>query len=472
MALENTHFGAQRNAAMLDGKKHIYFAGIGGVSMSSLAHISHLRGYHVSGYDRSPSVLTAQLEKLGITIHYENDPAHVAEADMLVYTVAIPASLPEYAEAQRRGIPVVSRADYLGYIMSGYETRIGICGMHGKSTTTSMMERVFRLCGADPTVSCGAPLKDADGRCDRIGGEKFFIFEACEYMDSFLDFYPTQAIVLNIEMDHPDYFHSLAQIEESFSHFMERTGENGRVFLNAGDANVLEAARDYKGQIITFGVECPQADYSAEDIKFSHGMPSFTVRRRGENLCRVQMSVPGAHNICDALATAAAAIENGIAPADAAEALHSFDGAGRRMDFRGKMSTGAAVYDDYAHHPTEIATTLNGAAGMDHRKLWCVFQPHTYSRLKELFDDFVSVLASDAADEVIITDIYSARETDTLGMSSELLAESVRKKGGKCRAALDFASAAEILKAESGEDDLILVMGAGDVIRLSAMLVE
>ena len=158
MALENTHFGAQRIGAMLDGKKHIYFAGIGGVSMNSLAHISHLRGFRVSGYDRTPSPLTAHLEKMGITVHYENDPAHVADADMLVYTVAIPATLPEYAEAQRRGIPVVSRADYLGYIMSGYRTRIGICGMHGKSTTTSMMERVFRIGGADPTVSCGAPL--------------------------------------------------------------------------------------------------------------------------------------------------------------------------------------------------------------------------------------------------------------------------------------------------------------------------
>ncbi len=472
MALENTHFGAQRIAAMLDGKKHIYFAGIGGVSMSSLAHISHLRGYRVSGYDRTPSALTAQLEKLGIEIHYENSPAHVAEADMLVYTVAIPATLPEYAEAQRRGIPVVSRADYLGYIMSGYETRIGICGMHGKSTTTSMMERVFRIGGADPTVSCGAPLKDAEGRCDRIGGEKFFIFEACEYMDSFLDFYPTQAIVLNIEMDHLDYFHSLGQIEESFSRFMERTGENGRVFLNLCDANVMEAARGYKGELITFGVECPQADYSAEEISYSHGMPVFKVRHRGKDLCRIQMNVPGAHNICDALATVAAAVENGISPADAAEALHSFDGAGRRMDYRGKTASGAAVYDDYAHHPTEIATTLNGAAAMDHNKLWCVFQPHTYTRTKELFDDFAAVLASHAADEVIISEIYSARETDSLGMSAELLAEEVRRQGGKCRAVSDFASIAEILEAECGDGDMIIVMGAGDVIRLSAMLTE
>ena len=472
MALENTHFGAQRIGAMLDGKKHIYFAGIGGVSMNSLAHISHLRGFRVSGYDRTPSPLTAHLEEMGITVHYENDPAHVADADMLVYTVAIPATLPEYAEAQRRGIPVVSRADYLGYIMSGYRTRIGICGMHGKSTTTSMMERVFRIGGADPTVSCGAPLKDEDGRCDRIGGEDFFIFEACEYMDSFLDFYPTQAIVLNIEMDHLDYFHSLGQIEESFSRFMERTGENGRVYLNMADANVMEAARGFKGEIITFGVECPQADYSAEEIVFSHGMPSFTLRRRGEDLCRIRLQVPGAHNICDALATAAAAVENGISPAAIAEALEGFDGAGRRMDYRGKTAAGASVYDDYAHHPTEIATTLNGAAAMDHKKLWCVFQPHTYTRTKELFDDFAQALANPKADEVIIADIYPARETDTLGMSAELLADAIRRKGGNCRSAADFASIASLLKKECGDGDTILVMGAGDVIRLTSLLLN
>lgn len=470
MSIPNTHFGAQKIGELLRHAKTVFFAGIGGVSMCSLAHITHLRGYTVCGYDRTPSPLTAQLEGLGIRIWYENDAAHVADADILVYTVAIPASLPEYAEAQRRGIPVVSRADYLGYIMSGYENRIGVCGMHGKSTTTSMLERIFRVAGDDPTVSCGAPMKDADGRCDRIGGDAFFLFEACEYMDSFLDFYPTQAIVLNIEPDHLDYFRDLAQIKESFSRFLARTGERGTVFVNCQDEDVMEVAAGYPGKLVTFGVACPGAVYSAEDVSLSHGYPSFTLTRRGKALCRITLHVPGEHNVCDALAAAAASVENGIPPEKVSEALAGFDGAARRLDLRGRTASGALVYDDYAHHPTEIAASLHAAAALDHKRLWCVFQPHTYSRTKELFDDFAAALASSGAAEVLLADIYSARETDTLGVSSDLLAEAVRARGKSCRRLASFEEIAETLLRESGEGDIILVMGAGDVNNICPLL--
>lgn len=470
MSIPNTHFGAQKIAAMLQGATKIFFAGIGGVSMCSLAHITFLRGYTVSGYDRTSSPLTEQLERLGIQIWYESDAAHVADADILVYTVAIPASLPEYAEAQRRGIPVISRADYLGYIMSGYSVRIGVCGMHGKSTTTSMLERIFRMAGEDPTVSCGAPMKDADRRCDRIGGERFFLFEACEYMDSFLDFYPTQAVVLNIEPDHLDYFSGLAQIEDSFSRFLARTGADGTAFLNCRDANVMKAAENYRGRIITFGVEAPEADYSAREISVSGGMPSFTLYRGDTALCRISLHVPGLHNVCDALAAAAASVENGISPQSVSEALAGFDGAARRMELRGKTRSGALVYDDYAHHPTEIAATISAAAALEPRRLWCVFQPHTYSRTKELFDDFAAALAHTAVSEVLLADIYSARETDTLGVSSELLADAVRDRGGNCRRLSSFAEIAGTLLSESTEGDLILVMGAGDISSLCSML--
>ena len=293
MALPNTHFGAD------------------GVSMNSLAHISHLRGHTVTGYDRTPSALTKQLEDIGVQIWYEADSAHVEDADMLVYTVAIPQTQPEYVRAIERGIPVVSRADFLGYVMSGYKRRIGVSGMHGKSTTTAMLECLFRIAGCDPTVSCGAPLKDADNRCDRIGSEEYFIFEACEYMDSFLDFYPTDAVVLNIEMDHPDYFRDLAQIETSFRRFMNRTGKDGTVYLNAGDRNVLAAAEGYEGRAVTFGVDCPTADYNAVGISYENGLPSFTVEQHGTALCRVSLHVPGAHSIGDAVAAMAVAIECG-----------------------------------------------------------------------------------------------------------------------------------------------------------------
>ena len=471
MALPNTHFGAETIAAWLSSPKKIFFAGIGGVSMNSLAHITYLRGHTVSGYDRTPSALTKQLESLGIDIRYESDASHVADADMLVYTVAIPADLPEYAEACRRGIPVVSRADYLGYIMSGYNRRIGVSGMHGKSTTTAMLECVFRVAGLDPTVSCGAPMKDADNRCDRIGGEDFFIFEACEYMDSFLDFYPTDAVVLNIEMDHPDYFRDLAQIETSFKNFMARTGADGTVYLNAGDENVMLAAEGYDGRIVTFGVEHAEADYNAVDISFDGGLPSFTIRKGGEEICRVKMQVPGTHSVCDAVAAAAVALECGIPPHAVEDALAQFAGASRRMDYRGKTAAGADVYDDYAHHPTEIDATLKAALAMQPDRLFCVFQPHTYSRTKELFNDFADALAADGVCEVIVADIYTARETDSLGVSSALLAEAIRTRGANCRAVSDTEAIASYLRAECRRGDTILVMGAGDISALCQKLV-
>lgn len=471
MALPNTHFGASVIAEWLTQPRHIYFAGIGGVSMSSLAHISHLRGHIVSGYDRTPSALTQQLEDMGIVVYYDSDSTRMEGVDMLVYTVAIPETLPEYREALRRHIPVVSRADYLGYIMSGYRERIGVCGMHGKSTTTSMLECIFRVAETNPTVSCGAPMKDIGGRCDRIGGEDYFLFEACEYMDSFLDFYPSQVVVLNIEMDHLDYFHSLDQIKKSFARFIDRTGEHGTVYLNRCDADVMDAAAHYCGRTVTFGVESQDADYNADEIEFNHGMPAFTLFRHGEALCRIRLHVPGAHSVTDALAAAVAAIENGISPEMAAKGLLEFDGAARRMDYRGKTASGALVYDDYAHHPTEIASTLNAAAAMDHKKIYCVFQPHTYTRTKELFGDFAAALAHPAISDILLADIYPARETDTLGMSSALLAEAVRTRGGHCRAA-SREEILHILHDEAMEGDMILVMGAGDIGTLCTALIH
>ncbi len=470
MSLPNTHFGAERIAEFLNSPKNIFFCGIGGVSMNSLAHISKLRGHQVSGYDRTPSSLTKQLTDIGIPVFYESDAAHVADTDVLVYTVAIPGDLPEYKAALERGIPVISRADYLGYLMSGYTRRIGVSGVHGKSTTTSMLERIFRIAGCDPTVSCGAPMKDLDNRCDRIGGETYFIFEACEYMDSFLDFYPTDAVVLNIELDHLDYFSDLAQMKNSFARFMDKAGVGGTVYLNAGDENVLYAAKDYKGHTVTFGVDVPTADYNATNITYKDGMPTFTLAKKGVPVCEITLSVPGAHSVCDAIAAAAVALNCGLPSSRVQEALSGFSGAARRMDYKGKTPSGALVYDDYAHHPTEIATTLASAVAISKGRVFCVFQPHTYSRTKELFSDFASVLAHAGVQEVILADIYSARETDTLGVSSALLAEAVRKAGGNCTAILDPAAILSHLHGVLAEGDLLVVMGAGDIDRLCTPL--
>lgn len=463
MSLPNTHFGAERIASLVEGGgKNIFFAGIGGISMCSLAYISRLRGHTVSGYDRTPSKITRDLEASGIPVYYENDERHVDGADILVYTVAIPEDTPEYKTALERGIPCISRADYLGYLMSGYRESIGISGMHGKSTTTSMVEKIFTTAHRDPTVSCGAVMNDT-GSAHRIGGDDTFIFEACEYMDSFLDFYPTTAVILNIEMDHVDYFHSMEQIEESYSKFAAKTGPDGYAVVNIGDDNVMRAVSDYKGHLVTFGVERPDADYSAEKITFDKGCGRFDIYHRGEKLCHVRLGVFGAHSVSDALAAAAAAHISGISPEAIADGLSAYEGAARRMEYCGKSKSGADVFSDYAHHPTEILTTAKAASNMGYNRVVCVFQPHTYSRTKELFDDFSDALADSGAAEVVLSKIYSARETDTLGVSSQLLAASIRKTGKKAICFEDFTDIASYLKETTREGDMILIMGAGDI---------
>ena len=465
MALDNTHFGAQMIAKLLDGPKKLFFCGIGGVSMCSLAHISRLRGHDVSGYDRAKSSVTEELEALGITVYYEEDASHIEGCDALIFTVAISEANPEYAAAKAKGIPCISRADYLGYLMSGYKNRVGISGMHGKSTTTSMTELVFTAAGLDPTVSCGALMKDV-GAYHRVGGNEHFVFEACEYMDSFLDFYPTVAVVLNIEMDHVDYFKSMKQIHESFRGFMKRT-DGGIALVNCGDDDVMKATEGFEGRIVTFGVECDDADYRADDISFVYGCGHFNIYYKNELLCHVELKVPGAHCICDALAAAASAHLCGADGESIARGLALFSGAGRRMDRAEKdADCGSAVFADYAHHPTEISVTLNAASQMDYEKVFCVFQPHTYSRTAELFDDFAASLAGGGATEIILAPIYSARETNTYGVASEDLSDKISSLGQKCRFIAQFSDIADYLNSVAGKKDMIIIMGAGDITKV------
>jgi len=470
MALDNTNFGAERIAALLDGRKNLFFCGIGGVSMCSLAHISRLRGHTVSGYDRTETPATQELAALGITVYYEEDASHIDGIDALIYTVAIPETNPEYAAAKERGIPCISRADYLGYLMSGYRTRVGISGMHGKSTTTSMTELVFAEAGLDPTASCGAVMKDV-GAYHRIGKEDFFVFEACEYMDSFLSFYPTIAVVLNIEMDHVDYFKSMEQIHASYRNFIDRTN-GGIALVNCADSDVMKACEGFEGQLVTFGVEC-KADYRADDITYVHGCGQFNIYFKDELLCHVRLSVPGKHCVCDALAAAAACHLCNGDPEAIARGLEKFRGAGRRMDRAEKdAACKAAVYADYAHHPTEIAVTLSAASQMDYDRVFCVFQPHTYSRTAELFEDFASSLASGGAHEVILAPIFSAREVNTYGVSSKALAERVEELGARSRYIEGFEEIADYLNKNATENDMIIIMGAGDITKVIPYLTK
>ncbi|MBQ9428575.1 MAG: UDP-N-acetylmuramate--L-alanine ligase [Clostridia bacterium] len=463
MSVKNTHYGAEKITRMLAGKRAVYFLGIGGITMSSLAHITMKNGYKVGGSDRTLSPLTDRLSAEGVEVFCGHDASHLDGYDALVYTVAVREDTPELVRARAEGIPVISRADYLGFLMRSYTHRVGIAGMHGKSTTTSMTTEVFLAGGADPTVISGAELSSIGGAY-RVGGSENFIFESCEYMDSFLDFYPSIAVVLNIEMDHVDYFKDLDQIKRSFRAYIEKTRGCGCAVLNADDENVMDMADGFAGSVLTFGIQ-NEADVMAKNIDCAGGAASFDLCH-GSMKKRVTLKVCGEHNIYNALAAAACGILCGIPSGNIVCGLGNFRGAARRMDEKGKCR-GARVFEDYAHHPTEIAATLRAAKTMGFDRVFCVFQPHTYSRTKGLFDDFAASLR--LCDRAILADIYPARETDTLGMSSQLLASAVGQ------GALYFDSLekiADYLKDNVTGRDAILVMGAGDIIKLTPLLVE
>lgn len=477
MALPNTHFGVQYIASLMEGKKHIFFDGIGGVSMCSLAEICKREGHTVSGYDKAPSPITRSLEELGIQIFYEAKKENASGADLLVYTLAMPADSPAYVYAKEHGIPCISRADFLGYIMSGYTHRLGIAGTHGKSTTTGMVAHILGEAGVDPTVFNGAMMKDS-GSYNVIGKNEFFAFEACEYMDSFLDFSPTAAVVLNVELDHVDYFPSLEKIKESFGKFMALTGESGIAVVNADDPDSMDAAKDYKGRLITFGRDNPHADYTASGLKIDGGLPVFTVLHKGTALAEIRLRMPGLHTVTDALAACAVCHALGI-PGEAIErGLNTYEGIGRRMEKILTTPKGTDVYTDYAHHPTEIRTTLSGACGssdscgLGYNKVKVIFQPHTFSRTHELFDDFASAFAESAAEEIILCDIYPARETNIYGVSSDKLADAISQKGKKCTVIHSIPDAAVYADEQTAEGDMILIMGAGDIIKAADKLKE
>ena len=453
MSTPNTHIGAARIADILKNSKKLFFIGIGGVSMSSLAHITKKLGFSVAGSDRNETPITERLRSEGIEIFKGHSEKNIEGSDAVVYTVAISPDNPEYAEAVRLGLPLISRADYLGYIMTSKPNRLGISGMHGKSTCTGMCACVY----TDSTVVSGAYSADMNGYY-RIGSDDKFVFEACEYMDSFLDFNPTSAIILNIEPEHLDYFSGLDAINESFGKFAALTGVGGRVIYNIHDENIPSALKNYGGKKYTFGIDADSADYCAKNIVYNEGKPAFDIFKNGALLCSVKMSVAGDHNILNALATAAAADLDGISPDKISAGLESFKGVGRRMEHKGSLN-GAVLYDDYGHHPTEIRATLAAARKMSESKeLTVVFQPHTYTRTASLFDDFVSALS--VADKVLLAPIYAARETDDLGVSSALLAKNI---GEKASAFNNLEEIADKLTAYASANDFILVMGAGNV---------
>lgn len=438
----------------------LWFIGIGGISMSSLALTSRDRGLRVGGSDRSESAVTERLLEAGIEVHIGHSAANVDGGwDAVIYNAAIPQSNPELSAARAAGIPCFTRAEYLGYVMTAYKTRIGVAGMHGKSTTTSMLAHMFLAAGLDPTIEDGAELNEIGGAY-RDGGREYFIFEACEYTDSFLSFFPTISVALNIDLDHLDYFSGMEHIVRSFTAYLAK---GDTAVVNADDPNVMLAAKGFGGRLVTFAVQA-DAEFTARDITFERGLARFTVFRRGERLTDVRLSVPGEFNVWNALAAFACGWLCGIAPDVIAGTLASFTGCKRRFERVGFVN-GAELYDDYAHHPREIAATLRAARGVTAGRVICVFQPHTYARTYELFDEFTRAFTD--ADEVVLTDIYAARESNTFGVSSAGLAEAIRNAVYMP----GMAEAAAYVRKAARPGDIVLCMGAGDIWKLRDMLV-
>ena len=450
----------------------VHFIGIGGISMSGLAEILLKEGFPVSGSDSHASALTEHLERAGARICIGQAPSNIPEdCKLVVYTAAIHPDNPEYREAKRRRVPMLSRAELLGQLMRNYQTSIAVAGTHGKTTTTSMIASILLEEDADPTISVGGILPSIGGNI-RVGGSEVFLTEACEYTNSFLHFFPTIGIILNIEEDHMDFFKDLNDIRRSFRRFAELLPVEGLLIINSDIPDYAEITEGLTCRVVTFG-SSTDADYQAENTAYdTFGHPSFDLIRKTEKdgrRPRFSLKVPGEHNVCNALASIALADALRIPEAAVEKGLLSFTGTNRRFQYKGEVN-GVTIIDDYAHHPTEIRATLHAAAHYPHRELWCVFQPHTYSRTKAFLKEFAEALS--LADHVVLADIYAARETDTLGISSRDLERELAALGADVYYFPTFAEIEKFLSEKCMQGDMCITMSARDVINIGEDLLK
>ena len=450
--------------------RSIHCIGIGGVGVSAIAEILLARGYKVTGSDIRESELTDKLKEMGATIFIGQKAENVEGADLIIYSAAIAEENPEFKRAMELGIPMASRAEVLGRLMDEFENSIAISGTHGKTTTTSMVSLILQKAALDPTILVGGTLSEINGNC-KVGSSSFFVTEACEYRDSFLELRPALEVILNIDSDHLDYFKDVEHIVRSFDRFTGNIREGGRLIAYDANPFVNRIIKDMP-DVITYGYNSGST-YSITDVRFTgQGMPCFDILYKGEDLGRVELQVPGEHNILNAAAAFACTHTLGVDPKVIIETLHAYKGTRRRFDILGRTEKGVMVVDDYAHHPTEIKATLSAAQNLPHNRIWCVFQPHTYTRTLALFDEFAG--AFEQADILILTDIYAAREKDIYNVNSKLLAERIRAThpDKDIRYVSDMALIAETVDAETEEGDLVIVMGAGDVYKVGHMMVK
>lgn len=452
-----------------DKPVHVHFIGIGGISMSGLAEILLSRKFPVSGSDSHESALTDQLAAQGAVIHYPQRTENITDdIDVVVYTAAIHPDNPEFRAAQEKNLPMLTRAQLLGEIMRNYKEAINVSGTHGKTTTTSMITEILLEAHKDPTVSVGGMLKDIGGNI-RVGGQETFVVEACEYTNSFLSFFPTIEVILNVEADHLDFFKDIDDIRHSFKLFAEKLPEDGLLVINKDIKHCEYFTQALKCRVVTFGHE-KDADYTANFIsydKFAH--PSYTLFYKGEELAKVELGVTGEHNIYNSLAAIAVARSLEIPMEVILRGLKRFTGTDRRFQKKGSVN-GFTIIDDYAHHPQEIAATIEAAKKYPHRKLWIVFQPHTYSRTAALLDDFAGALSQ--ADEIVLADIYAAREKNTIGISSDDLRKHMLEQNTNVYYIPKFEDIEDFLLKHVEEGDVLITMGAGDIYKVGDDLLK
>ncbi|MCI8609386.1 MAG: UDP-N-acetylmuramate--L-alanine ligase [Firmicutes bacterium] len=449
---------------------NIHCIGIGGIGLSAIAEILLSRGYTVTGSDMKESDITMNLAQKGARIFIGHSADNVENAQMVVYSAAVGSDNPELVRAAEKGIPAVTRAQLLGVLMDEYESSIAISGTHGKTTTTSMVSLVLERAAMSPTILVGGNLTEIGGNV-KVGDSQYFVTEACEYMDSFLSLRPKVEIILNIDSDHLDYFKDIDHIVNSFDRFAKLVPETGTII--AYDANpFVNKVIHGRTNVVTFGLN-ENCDYQATSIRFNeNGMPTFTVMKDGKQLRQIQLSMPGEHNILNALAAFACCHTLGVEENLIGDTLESFRGTQRRFDIVGTTAGGVKIVDDYAHHPTEIKATLAASQNVPHNKLWCLFQPHTYTRTMALFDEFAE--AFDKTDKLILAEIYAAREKNIYKISSAQLAEKIQKSHPD-KEVLFMDSFEEIAKyvhekAQSG--DMVITMGAGDIYKVGEMILE
>lgn len=440
---------------IINAKKPIHICGINGVSMRALAKQLCSMGAVVQGSDRDPSPYLDEFTKLGIRFTQGHDIDNTEGAALVIRTAAVLDNNPDIVGARRRGIPVIERANAWGMLMSRYKTSVCVSGTHGKTSTTSMIATFTQSAGCDPTVMVGGNLSNIGGSL-RIGHSDLFVAEACEYKNSFLSFTPTIAIILNIDRDHLDFFSDTDDIIASFTKFAYLVPEkDGVVIACLDDANTVKAVKDINRRVITFGLS-KEADFYLDNLTNHDGYYSFDIYHKGEFFTHLDMAVPGIHNARNSLSAAAVAWLLGVSPEDFKKGIEEYRGVGRRFEYRGSYN-GARIYDDYAHHPSEIEATLKAAADMKPKRTICVFQPHTYSRTVSLLNEFADALSH--CDLCVLTEIFAARETNFSGITSQKLSGMI--KDSICVPTLD--AAADFLIANAQPGDLIFTMGAGDV---------